>query len=226
MFIRTLNVNKEFTVGNTKVHALTNITCDFEMGRFYALVGRSGSGKSTLLHLLGGLDSPSCGEIFVDNQDIVKLNDNEKAKYRNSLVGFVFQAFHLEQNYTCLDNVILPLIPGEFPRNKRKEKGIEVLEKFGLKERIYHKAKELSGGEKQRVAIARALVNNPSIILADEPTGNLDSNNGHNVISILRKMADEGKMVILVTHNSEDASVADTIIELNDGRIIKKDDRL
>lgn len=225
MFIRTVNVNKEFIVGNTKVQALMNINCNFEMGKFYALVGRSGSGKSTLLHLLGGLDAPSSGEIIVDNHDIVQFNDNEKAKYRNSLVGFVFQAFHLEHNYTCLDNVILPLIPGGYPRNKRKDIGIEVLDKLGLKERIYHKPKELSGGEKQRVAIARALINNPSIILADEPTGNLDSNSGQNVISILRKMADEGKMVILVTHNLVDASVADTIIELNDGMIIKRDDR-
>lgn len=224
MIIRLTDISKEYVMGKVKVTALNKISCDFESGKFYALVGRSGSGKSTLLHLIGGLDSPTNGKICFDNQDISKLSDKQKAKFRGNTVGFIFQAFHLEPNYTCVDNVMLPLIAGRYPRKKRKSRAIELLTKVGLGDRIYHKPIELSGGEKQRVAIARALVNNPAVILADEPTGNLDSKNGEIIIQMLRDMANEGKTVILVTHNEADARNADEIIELKDGRIMDREE--
>ena len=226
MMIEIIDICKEYTMGKIKVVALDKISCNFESSKFYAIVGRSGSGKSTLLQLIGSLDSPTNGNICFDNQDSSKLNDRQRAKFRCTTIGFIFQAFHLESNYTCLDNVILPLIASRYPRKRRKSKAIELLIKVGLGDRIYHKPIELSGGEKQRVAIARALVNSPSVILADEPTGNLDSKTGETIMKMLRDMANEGKTVILVTHNNDNASNADEIIELKDGAIVARDENI
>ena len=224
MIIKVTDICKEYTMGKIKVEALNNVSFCFESGKFYALVGRSGSGKSTLLHLIGGLDAPTSGSIFFDNQDISLLKERQKANIRSNMVGCIFQAFHLESNYTCLDNVILPLIANRYPRGKRKVRAVEMLNRFGLENRIYHKPIELSGGEKQRVAIARALINDPAVILADEPTGNLDSKNGEIIMRALRDMANEGKTVILVTHNQADVCMADEIIKLKDGMIIDKEE--
>ncbi|MFW6016100.1 MAG: ABC transporter ATP-binding protein [bacterium] len=219
--IKVEKLTKEYRVGKVKVTAVDNLSCVLKKGSLHAIIGRSGSGKSTLMHIIGGLDKPTTGEVYIGGKDITKFKDKDLAKFRNKQVGFVFQSFNLEPNYTCIDNIILPMIPNRIPRKERLERVIELLNMVGLQNRARHKAIELSGGEKQRVAIARALVNNPEIILADEPTGNLDSTNGQQIMNILRDLANRGKTIILVTHNKEDAKYADNIIELKDGKIFK-----
>lgn len=225
--IKIVDVIKEYKVGKSVIRALNHVTCEFELGKFHALVGRSGSGKSTLLHLLGGLDKVTSGQIYINDIEVTHLKENELAHYRNSQIGFVFQDYNLEPNYSCIDNVILPMLPTNTPRNDRYIKAQELLKNVGLIQRANHKPIELSGGEKQRVAIARALINDPGVILADEPTGNLDSSNAKQIMRILRELADSGKTVILVTHNQEDTIFADNIVELRDGGILhKKEDSL
>lgn len=217
--IRLKDVSKEYGKGSSSVLALDNISLELNMGKFIVVLGPSGSGKTTLMNLIGGIDKVSSGNIFVGEEDITKLSRDRLAEYRNANVGFVFQAFHLEPAYTVLDNVTLPLLIANVKKSVREERAMEVLESLGLSDKAHIKASNLSGGQKQRVAIARALVHNPSIILADEPTGNLDSKNGIEVMEILREIANNGRTVIMVTHNLEHAKYADTVISMKDGKV-------
>lgn len=211
------NVSKTYGKGEEKVEALKNVNLVIEDGKFTAIIGKSGSGKTTLMNLIGGLDNPTQGQITADDVDITSLNSKELAKYRNQTTGFVFQSFYLEPSFTVLENVCMPLTIAGIGKKEREERAKDMLISLGLEDKIYKKTNDLSGGQKQRACIARALVSNPKIILADEPTGNLDSENGSEVIRLLRRIADEGKSVILVTHNPEDAKKTDNIVEIKDG---------
>lgn len=211
------NVSKTYGKGEEKVEALKNVNLVIEDGKFTAIIGKSGSGKTTLMNLIGGLDNPTQGQITADDMDITSLNSKELAKYRNQTTGFVFQSFYLEPSFTVLENVCMPLTIAGIGKKEREERAKNMLISLGLEDKIYKKTNDLSGGQKQRACIARALVSNPKIILADEPTGNLDSENGSEVIRLLRRIADEGKSVILVTHNPEDAKKTDNIVEIKDG---------
>lgn len=215
--IELKNINKIYGKGENAVHALKNVTLTIEKGKFTAIIGKSGSGKSTLMNIIGGLDLPTSGEVYSNGVLLNSLNENELAEYRNKNTGFIFQSFYLEPTFTVLDNVCMPLIIAGESKKSREEKGKEILKMLGLEDKIYKKANELSGGQKQRVSIARALIHNPQIILADEPTGNLDSQNGAEVIRILREICNRGTSVVLVTHNLEDAMNADKIIVIKDG---------
>jgi len=185
-------------------------------------MGPSGSGKTTLLNILGLLDKPTSGKVFFLGRDVSLLGDAEASKFRAKYIGFVFQQFNLIPWLTALENVEIALAIGKYPRKLRKKRAYELLEMVGLSERAHHRPRELSGGEQQRVAIARALANNPHVILADEPTGNLDSKSGAQIISILKKLSKEGKTVIVVTHNPQIAEVADRILFLRDGVLIEE----
>lgn len=211
------NVSKTYGKGEEKVEALKNVNLVIEDGKFTAIIGKSGSGKTTLMNLIGGLDNPTQGQITADDMDITLMNSKELAKYRNQTTGFVFQSFYLEPSFTVLENVCMPLTIAGIGKKEREERAKDMLISLGLEDKIYKKTNDLSGGQKQRACIARALVSNPKIILADEPTGNLDSENGSEVIRLLRRIADEGKSVILVTHNPEDAKKTDNIVEIKDG---------
>ena len=215
--IELKNINKIYGKGENAVHALKNVNITIEDGKFTAILGKSGSGKSTLMNMIGALDSPTEGEVIANGVVLNKLSQKELAEYRNKTTGFVFQSFYLEPSFSVLDNVAMPLtIRGE-DKKTREEKAIKILTKLGLEDKINKKANELSGGQKQRVSIARALVSDPDIVLADEPTGNLDSQNGLEVMKLLREIVDMGKSVVLVTHNMEDAKNADNIIMISDG---------
>ena len=211
------NINKIYGKGEEAVHALKNVNLVIEEGKFTAILGKSGSGKSTLMNIIGALDSPTNGTIESKGVILNKLSKNELAKYRNNTTGFVFQSFYLEPTFTVLENVAMPLTIAGINKKEREKRAKELIDELGLSDKINKKASELSGGQKQRVSIARALVSNPDIILADEPTGNLDSQNGMEVMKLLKEIVKKGKSVILVTHNMEDASNADNIIEIKDG---------
>ncbi len=213
------NLHKTYKTGETTFTALENISLKIQKGEFVAILGPSGSGKSTLMHLIGGLDQPTSGTIVVDEQNLGELNGKQLARYRNEKVGFVFQFFNLLQGTNSLNNVILPLIYTHKKVN-RKLKAVELLSEVGLKEKLGNKPNQLSGGEQQRVSIARALVNDPEIILADEPTGNLDSKTGEAIFQLLKELNSKGKTVILVTHDNSLAEKTDRIIKLNDGRLV------
>ena len=213
------NVNRIYGEDKEAVHALKDVNLVIEDGKFTCILGRSGSGKSTLMNIIGALDTPTSGKVFNNDIDLSTLNEDQLANYRNKTTGFVFQSFYLEPSYTVLENVVMPLIIAGTKRKEREEMGKDILIKLGLEDKIYKKANELSGGQKQRVAIARALVRNPDIILADEPTGNLDSQNGAEVMALFREIVKMGKSVVLVTHNAEDAKNADNIINIKDGVI-------
>lgn len=215
--IKVENLYKYYPMGKEKYPALKNINLSINKGEFVAIIGPSGSGKSTLLNIIGGLDKPSEGKVYVDGQDIFKLNDARISKYRNEKIGFVFQFFYLEPTYTVLENVMLPLIFSK--SNSRELKAKEAIEKVGLTHKIGNKGNELSGGERQRVAIARAIVNNPSILLCDEPTGNLDSKTGISIMNLLKTLNKEGKTIVLVTHNLEYLSFVDRVIKIKDGEL-------
>lgn len=215
--IELKNVDKIYGSGESAVHALKNVNVTIEDGKFTAILGKSGSGKSTLMNIIGALDSPTGGEVFADGKNLTKMSQNELAEYRNKTTGFVFQSFYLEPTFTVLDNVAMPLIIAGEDRKSREKKATDILIKLGLEDKIMKKANELSGGQKQRVSIARALVHDPDIVLADEPTGNLDSQNGAEVMALLRQICDMGKSVVLVTHNMEDAKNADNLILMKDG---------
>lgn len=218
--IELVNITKIYGKGAEKITALNNVNFTADIGKFYAVIGKSGSGKSTLLNIIGALDKPTSGDVYINGNDIAGYKEKDLAVYRNSMIGFVFQSFYLEPTYTVEDNIALPLLINDIKKKERHSRVEEVLKKIGIYELINKKANDLSGGQKQRVALARALITNPSIILADEPTGNLDNVSGREVIAMLRQMADEGKTVIMVTHNREDASMADKIITLIDGQLI------
>lgn len=211
------NLFKEYSIGQKNIQVLKNISLTIPNGEFISIVGQSGSGKSTLMNIIGGLIKPTEGLIKYNYKDITKLTEKELTKYRRDTIGFVFQDFNLEQNETVYENIIMPTIfAGHLDRKKRVN---EVLDKVGLKHKINDKVSTLSGGEKQRIAIARALINNPQIILADEPTGNLDVQNGIEIINILKNLSRNGYTVIMVTHNIEHARESDRVVRIKNGEI-------
>jgi putative ABC transport system ATP-binding protein len=217
--ISVKELRKTYIMGTTKVHALQSITIDIRKNEYVALMGPSGSGKSTLMNLLGCLDTPSSGGYDLNNIDVSTMTDNELAEVRNKEIGFIFQTFNLLPRLSALENVALPLVYSGMSKSKRLERAQEVLEDVGLGDRVDHKPNELSGGQRQRVAIARALVNNPSIILADEPTGNLDTKTSVEIMEILEKIHDQGNTIILVTHEPDIAAHAHRIVRLRDGLV-------
>jgi putative ABC transport system ATP-binding protein len=217
--IAVKNLSKTYDSGTLSVTALREVSFQIEKGEFIAIMGPSGSGKSTLMNLLGCLDLPTTGSYHLEDVDIGSLKPNQLAEVRNQRIGFVFQSFNLLPRATALENTELPLLYGRVANST--ELAMQALERVGLKHRAQHKPTELSGGEKQRVAIARALVNKPAIILADEPTGNLDSVTGEEIMSLFHELNDEAVTLILVTHETEIAQQAKRIIQMKDGRIIK-----
>ena len=217
--IRLVNVGKIYGKGEGAVHALSDVNLTIEDGTFISIVGKSGSGKSTMMNIIGALDKPTSGEVFANGKDITKLPDKKLAEYRNKHIGYVFQSFYLEPTFTVLENVAMPLTIAGVDREKREAAARWAINQLGLDDKADKLASQLSGGQKQRVSIARAIVHGPSAILADEPTGNLDSQNGADVIKLLQYIADSGKTVVLVTHNFEDARKTDMMVELKDGKI-------
>lgn len=213
------DVKKSYELGETEVHALRGVILTISKGEFLSIVGPSGSGKSTLMHIIGCLDIPSSGSYHLDGKDVGELNDNELADIRKELVGFVFQDFYLLPDVSAWYNVSLPMIYNRVPPKERKERAIMLLSDVGLSDRINHFPNQLSGGERQRVTVARALANNPQIILADEPTGNLDSKTGEEIMEIFHKLHEGGRTVILVTHEHYVAEKALRKIHLKDGMI-------
>lgn len=217
------NISMNYDETPNIIHALSNVNLILNKNELTIIEGPSGSGKTTLLNIIGGLLKPSSGKILVNNKNIIEMNDNEKAYYRNKVIGFVFQSFYLEPNFTVYDNVEVPLIIAGIPKNERRKMILSTLDSVGLLDKEKMIASKLSGGEKQRVSIARAIVNNPEIILADEPTGNLDSKNGDMIMSLLKRISKEDKIVIVITHNDEQAiKYGDKIYRLNDGEINEK----
>ena len=215
--ISVRDLKKIYIMGATQVNALQGIDLDINRSEFVALMGPSGSGKSTLMNLIGCLDTPTSGDYILNGTNVSTMTDNDLAEVRNKEIGFVFQTFNLLPRLTALDNVALPLVYGGIPKAKRIAKAKETLDAVGLGDRIHHKPNELSGGQRQRVAIARALVNDPSIILADEPTGNLDTKTSIEIMIILEKIHDLGNTIILVTHEPDIAEHAHRIVRLRDG---------
>lgn len=212
---------RNFRLGKQLIKVLKEITFHINKNEYVALMGPSGSGKSTLMNLLGCLDTPSSGKYILNQKDVSQLSDDELAEIRNKEIGFVFQTFNLLPRATALDNVALPLIYAGFTKKEREERALEVLAQVGLSDRVEHKPNELSGGQRQRVAVARALVNNPSIILADEPTGNLDSKTSYEIMGLFDEIHKAGNTIILVTHEEDIAQHAHRIIRLKDGNIEK-----
>lgn len=217
--IRLENIVKTYYMGDNSLTVLKSISLDIMQNEYVALMGPSGSGKSTLMNILGCLDTPTTGEYYLNRQDVSKMSDDDLADVRNLEIGFVFQQFNLLPRLTAVENVALPLIYAGISKKERTERAMEALKKVGLSDRSHHKPNEMSGGQIQRVAIARALINNPSILLADEPTGNLDSKTGDEVMEIFGKIQSSGNTVILVTHEEEIATFAKRIVRLRDGVI-------
>lgn len=215
--IELSNIKKEYKIGSEEIHALSGVTLNIFKNEYVALMGPSGSGKSTLMNMLGCLDTPTSGEYVLNNLSVAKMSDNELAEVRNKQIGFVFQTFNLLPRATTLENVMLPLVYSGIEKAKREEMAKKVLEQVGLGNRMSHKPNELSGGQRQRVAIARALVNNPAIILADEPTGNLDSKTSVEIMGLFEEIHKNGNTIILVTHEEDIALHAHRIVRLKDG---------
>ena len=220
VIINATDVAKEYKVGKQKIKAVDGVSVEIHKGEFVALVGASGSGKSTLLHLLGGLDKPTAGEIIVEEQKIRSMSDRRLSKFRNQTIGFVFQSFYLQPFLTLRRNIEVASMPQRTKRAERKQRIEELARQVGLYDRLNHRPRELSGGQIQRAAIARALLNRPSIILADEPTGNLDSTNSHDIIRLFQQIRERyGTTIVIATHDSEIAAQADRAITLKDGRL-------
>ena len=220
--IHLKNIAKAYKIGTELIHALRDVSLEIYKNEYVALMGPSGSGKSTLMNMLGCLDSPTAGEYILNGISVAQMLDNELAEVRNKEIGFVFQSFNLLPRSTALDNVMLPLIYAGYTKAERLQRGKEVLEQVGLGDRIMHKPNELSGGQRQRVAIARALVNHPAIILADEPTGNLDSKTSIEIMALLEEIHKQGNTIVLVTHEEDIAQHAHRIVRLKDG-IVERD---
>lgn len=219
--LKTKNLKKIYQLTkDNKVEALNGVDLSIEEGELVSIMGPSGSGKSTLLHMIGLLDRPTSGEVMVDDHNIQDLSNKELAILRRNEIGFIFQTFNLLPRLNVYKNVLLPALYARKPRVQRQEKAKELLKKVGLEQRMKHKPNELSGGERQRVAIARALINNPKIILADEPTGNLDSHSGKEIMKLLRHINKEGSTIVIVTHDLNIAKQTNRIIEFGDGKII------
>jgi putative ABC transport system ATP-binding protein len=220
VLLRTVQLCKRYMMGREPVDALAGIDLEVRRGEFIALVGPSGSGKSTLLNMIGGLDRPTSGEIWVDQLELGQASDKRLVHYRREKIGFIFQSFNLLQTRTAIENVEIPLMLARVPRRERRERGMHLLQRVGLAKRADHKPSELSGGEQQRVAVARALANNPTLVLADEPTGNLDSKTGAEILGLLEEvLRQEGRSMVLVTHDNGVARHADRIVHLRDGMI-------
>ncbi len=221
--VRVIDVKKIYLMGKVQVAALNGVSLNIQRGEFVSIMGPSGCGKSTLMHLLGCLDRPTTGHIKLDEVDVDELNDNSLAEIRNKKVGFVFQTFNLLPKLNAIENVELPLIYAGIKLEERRQRAAELLESVGLKERMFHKPSEMSGGQSQRVAIARSLINNPSILLADEPTGNLDSKSGDEIIRLFEELNLKGITIIVVTHDQDIAHHSRRIIRLKDGLILSDD---
>jgi putative ABC transport system ATP-binding protein len=219
--IQTHDLWKTYQMGTEEVHALRGVSITIERGEYVAIMGPSGSGKSTLMNLIGCLDTPTKGTYLLNGKQASKMNDDELARIRNEEIGFVFQTFNLLPRATALHNVELPLIYAGVPAKTRRERASQALDKVELSDRKHHRPNELSGGQRQRVAIARALVNDPSILLADEPTGNLDSKTGIEIMSVFQRLHDAGNTIILVTHEPEVAAYAQRAIHIRDGQVEK-----
>lgn len=215
------NLNKIYKTGSVEVHALKDVNLQIEHGEFVAIMGQSGSGKSTFMNILGCLDRPTSGKYLLEGTEIMKQSPDELSLIRNKKIGFVFQAFNLIPRTNVLKNVELPMIYAKVRGGERKKRSLELLDKVGLSDRVHHLPNELSGGQKQRVAIARAMANNPPIILADEPTGNLDTKSSEEIIEIFKSLNREGSSIILVTHEPDIASHANRIIVFKDGAVIE-----
>ena len=219
--IETRDLWKTYRMGSEEIHALQGVSIEIERSEYVAIMGPSGSGKSTLMNLIGCLDTPSRGSYLLNGQQVREMEDDELARIRNEEIGFVFQTFNLLPRATALHNVELPLVYAGVPGPARRARALEALERVELSDRVTHKPNELSGGQRQRVAVARALVNNPSILLADEPTGNLDSKTGLEIMTLFERLHATGNTIILITHEADVAAYAHRVIHLRDGRVEK-----
>ncbi|MGB4438921.1 MAG: ABC transporter ATP-binding protein [Sedimentibacter sp.] len=218
--IDLIDITKTYNMGSVEVQVLKGITLHIKEGEFLSIMGPSGSGKSTLMNMIGCLDIPSTGEYYLDGKEISTYNEKQLSRIRNEKIGFIFQKFNLLPKLSAYENVELPLVYRGVNSKERKERSIEALEKVGLADRIHHKPSELSGGQQQRVAIARALAGNPPVLLADEPTGNLDSKSGYDVMNLIKELNGEGKTIILITHDNDVAKQARKIAVIKDGMLI------
>ncbi len=223
--IETRDLWKTYVMGEEEIHALRGVSIEIQRGEYVAIMGPSGSGKSTLMNLIGCLDTPSKGSYLLNGKEVAAMNDDELARIRNEEIGFVFQTFNLLPRATALHNVELPLIYAGMAHKDRLERAHQALEKVELTSRATHKPNELSGGQRQRVAIARALVNNPSILLADEPTGNLDSKTGNEIMGVFARLHEAGNTIVLVTHEAEIAAYARRVIHIRDGQVEKDEQK-
>ena len=217
--IKVKNISKIYKTGEVEVRALDGVSFEIKRGEFVAVMGPSGSGKSTLMHIIGALDKPTAGDYFLDNQSVKNLDEDELAEIRNKKIGFVFQFYNLLPRITALKNVMIPMMYGAVEKEKREKKAKKYLEMVGLEDRVDHTPNQLSGGEQQRVAIARALCMNPSIILADEPTGNIATKQAIEIMEIFQDLNDQGHTIIVITHEKEIAQFAKRIIKIRDGKI-------
>ena len=223
--IRTFDLWKTYIMGDQEIHAVSGVSIEIKKGEYVAIMGPSGSGKSTLMNMIGALDSPSSGQYFIAGRLVSHMNDDDLAHIRNKEIGFVFQTFNLLPRLTALQNVELPLVYSGMPQVERLERARNAIAHVDLTERMHHKPNELSGGQRQRVAIARALVNNPSILLADEPTGNLDTATGSEIMGVFERLHQQGNTIILVTHEADIAVHAHRVIHIRDGKV-EKDEKI